>query len=57
MIKETKIFISENNLQEAFDFISEYFENYNPAGYGTQAKIYLDVKGLIVEIERYNSCD
>jgi len=57
MKEEIKYFEGENNLDDAFAYIKSYMKDYHPAGYGTDAHISLDVKGLKVKMTRLDTCD
>ena len=52
-----KVFKGESNLKDALLYIGDQFNEFHPAGYGTKARLYLDLKGLVVVIDRLESCD
>ena len=47
------------DMADVYKKITEYFQEYNPRGYGTNINLYLDLaKDLwVLEMERYDSCD
>lgn len=54
LIRETVIVES---LKEGLEKIKDYFERYNPRGYGTTAHVSVDIQGVIIEFSRYASCE